>query len=88
MYVDRAPLKIYDSEQDSFATFIPHMPLHLHEGLLDKLEMAFPNILQEVDSKSEGINHTFPTFLFSWYNRYCADVGFFFLFKKNILILI
>jgi len=59
---------------------MPHLPQDLRNNLLLSLEMAFPNILKEVNSESEGINHTFPSFLFSWYNRYCADVCFLIIF--------
>jgi len=63
---------------------MPHMPQDLRANLLDLLDMVFPNILKQVDSESEGIDHTFPSFLFSWYNRYCADVCFYIIFIFNI----
>ncbi|KAF8798225.1 hypothetical protein BYT27DRAFT_7228392 [Phlegmacium glaucopus] len=40
------------------------MPDYLQKDLLDKIELIFPNQLKNTDTKAEGINNIFPTWLF------------------------
>ena len=58
------------------AVVCPQMPDRLRKDLLDKIELIFPNQLRDTDTKAEGFNNVFPTWLFVWWDRFAEQACF------------
>lgn len=46
------------------------MPANLRRGVMDQLQLIFPDRFKFTDTKADGINNTFQSVHYSWYNRY------------------
>lgn len=60
------------------ALVLSSCPEDLRKRLLDDLELVFPGILRHEDSAIKLLKSVFDCTHFAWYNRYKADVCFFF----------
>lgn len=69
----RKNLRINDVKGDLIALVLPNMPEELRSTLLSKLRLVYSS-LKIVDSEAEGIDNSFSSFHFSYYNRFSNRV--------------
>lgn len=60
---------------------VPTMPDDLRTRLFDRMKTIFPDEFKYMDLSSGDSDNTFPTALYTIYNRYSVQVCF---FNKNI----
>jgi hypothetical protein len=60
---------------------VPTMPDDLRTRLFDRMKTIFPEEFKYMDLSSDVSDNTFPTALYTIYNRYSVQVYFFY---KNI----
>jgi hypothetical protein len=56
---------------------VPTMPDDLRTRLFDRMKSIFPDEFKYMDLSSDNSDNTFPTALYTNYNRYSVQVYFF-----------
>jgi hypothetical protein len=73
-------LRINDKNRDLVALVCSTMPENIQVNLMHDLNTIYEKGVYDKDTRSEGERNDFQAVHFSYYNRYCTRVCFFFFF--------
>ena len=62
---------------------VPNMPDNLRTRLFDRMKTIFPEEFKYMDSSSDDSDNTYPTALYTIYNRFSTQVNFYFISKTT-----
>jgi len=82
--IDSQRVRVNDKNGDVMFLVIPDMPDHIRKPLLNDLELAHPDVIDNIDSKESGEKAKFQHIHYQYWNRYHINVSDLFLFSLHV----